>query len=78
MIKIDTLGSRLEDGCYRFDVLGDPKDPCKFTVYEAYRNEIALASHRETEHFKIFQDFKASGGLVSMDVKKFVGEDFTF
>ena len=77
-IKIEALGSRLEEGCYRFDVLIDPKDPCKFTIYEAYRNESDIAAHRKTAHFKIFQDFKASGGLVSLKVQKLIGQDFTF
>lgn len=35
-ITIDAEGSRLEDGCFRFDVLQDPENECKFTFYEAY------------------------------------------
>ena len=64
-ITIDAEGSRLEEGCYRFDILRDPENPCKFTFFEAYKNEDAVVFHKSTQHFKAWSDFKATGGVVS-------------
>jgi quinol monooxygenase YgiN len=41
-----------EPGCLRFDVLQDTEDENKFYYYEVYRDEAALAAHRETPHFQ--------------------------
>lgn len=41
-----------EPGCLRFDIVQDREDPCRFFFYEVYRDEAALAAHRETPHFK--------------------------
>ena len=35
-MKIEALGTRGEAGSYRFDVLRDQENPCKFIIYEAY------------------------------------------
>jgi (4S)-4-hydroxy-5-phosphonooxypentane-2,3-dione isomerase len=43
-----------EPGCHRFDVLVDPKDPTKFTLYEIYDDEAAFDAHRKTQHFEAF------------------------
>jgi (4S)-4-hydroxy-5-phosphonooxypentane-2,3-dione isomerase len=40
-----------EPGCLRFDVLQDRDDPHCFYYYEVYRDEAALAAHRQTSHF---------------------------
>ena len=45
-ITIDAVGSRTEDQCYRFDVLRDPENPCKFTFFEVYSSLEAQAIHR--------------------------------
>lgn len=41
-----------EPGCLRFDIVQDREDPCRFFFYEVYRDDAALAAHRETPHFK--------------------------
>ncbi len=43
---------RDEPGCLRFDVIQDRDDGGRFYFYEVYRDEAALAAHRETPHFK--------------------------
>ena len=43
-----------EPGCLRFDVIRDRDDPNRFYFYEVYRDEAALAAHRETAHFKLY------------------------
>jgi quinol monooxygenase YgiN len=43
-----------EPGCLRFDVIQDRDDPHRFYFYEVYRDEAALAAHRETPHFKYY------------------------
>ena len=40
-----------EPGCLRFDVIQDRDDPNCFYYYEVYRDEAALAAHRQTAHF---------------------------
>ena len=43
-----------EPGCLRFDVIQDRDDPNRFYLYEIYRDEVALAAHRQTPHFKLY------------------------
>jgi quinol monooxygenase YgiN len=40
-----------EPGCLRFDVCRSQSDPDHFVFYEIYRDEAALAAHREAPHF---------------------------
>jgi (4S)-4-hydroxy-5-phosphonooxypentane-2,3-dione isomerase len=44
--------ARNEPGCLRFDIIQDREDPNCFRLYEIYRDDAALAVHRETAHFK--------------------------
>ena len=41
-----------EPGCLRFDVIQDRDDPTCFRFHEVYRDEAALAAHRQTPHFR--------------------------
>lgn len=43
--------SRAEPGNIRFDVLGDPEDPNRFTIYEVFESAEALDHHRKTAHY---------------------------
>jgi quinol monooxygenase YgiN len=72
VIEIDAKGSIENEngGCLRFDVLRDHSDPKKFTFYEVYVDAEAAARHREYAHFKVWSDFKASGGVVSQTAVK--------
>lgn len=45
-----------EAGCLRFDVIQDRDDTNRFYFYEVYRDEAALAAHRETPHFKHYAE----------------------
>lgn len=45
-----------EPGCLRFDVIQDRDDPARFYFYEIYRDEAALAAHRQTVHFKTYAE----------------------
>lgn len=44
--------ARSEDGCELYLVSRSTEDPDAFLLYEHYRDNDALAAHRETEHFK--------------------------
>ncbi len=44
-------GTRKEPGNLRFDVLQLPGDPTRFTLYEVFESEEALAYHRTTGHY---------------------------
>jgi len=45
-------GSRTEPGNLRYDVLRSADDPNHFTLYEVYRDDAAMAAHRETQHYQ--------------------------
>lgn len=51
--------SRREPGCVGFFPHQLQEDPDTVLIFEQYRDENAMASHRETEHFKKY----AVGGL---------------
>ena len=53
-----------EDGCLQFDVVQSQADENTYLFYEIYTGEAALASHRETAHFKKYWDL-----LVELDGK---------
>ena len=62
-------GSRAEAGCLRFDVLRDNDNPNRFFFYEAYVDAAAVDVHKAQPHFKLWSDFKASGGCTSVSTK---------
>ena len=43
---------RDEPGCLVFDVIEDRETPDCFHLYEIYRDEQALAAHKETPHYR--------------------------
>lgn len=44
---------RLEPGCLGFDILRDPDDPARFTLYETYTDAATFHDiHRATPHFQ--------------------------
>lgn len=45
-----------EPGCRQFIVSRSVEEPNVFTLAEFYDNDEALAAHRETEHFILFQE----------------------
>ncbi len=57
-------------GCLRFDVLRVAENSSKFIFYEVYRDQQAIEFHLTTPHFKLFNDFKESGGVLSLTVSK--------
>jgi (4S)-4-hydroxy-5-phosphonooxypentane-2,3-dione isomerase len=48
--------SRLEPGVLRFDVLQNVDDPTRIVLYEVYASADALEAHRQTAHFKHWQE----------------------
>ena len=48
-----------EQGNFRFDILQDANDPCKFVLYEAYDSESAAAAHKQTSHYALWRDMVA-------------------
>lgn len=41
-----------EEGNIRFDVLQNADDPCKFSLYEVFRDKEAVEFHKKTEHYQ--------------------------
>ena len=55
-IEADALGSeRDEPGCLRFNVLQDAQDENVYYFYEVYRDEAALAAHRNAPHYAVWR-----------------------
>jgi quinol monooxygenase YgiN len=48
-----------EPGCLRFDVIQDRDDPNCFRLYEVYRDDAALSTHRQTPHFTRYIEMTA-------------------
>ena len=44
--------SRQEPGVFRFELLRDEADPCRFALVEGYRDAEAQARHKETAHYE--------------------------
>ena len=51
-LRLLTAASRLEPGCVSYIPHVAQDDPGTVVLYEQYRDEQALAAHRETPHFK--------------------------
>jgi quinol monooxygenase YgiN len=69
-MEIDAVGSRKEVDCYRFDVLRDQEQINKFYFFEVYKDTNALDVHKGTDHYKVWTDFKESGGIISQTTAK--------
>lgn len=59
IMKNAEAAPRDEDGCHGFTVLASTEDPDRFHFFEVYSDEAALAVHRETPHFKTYQQATA-------------------
>jgi len=47
----NSRNSAMEPGIARFDVLQHSDDPCRFSLWEVYYTEDAVAAHKQTAHF---------------------------
>lgn len=52
MLMENAIASRQEAGCRQFEVLVDPQDETKVTLFEIYQDEAAFEAHQQTAHFK--------------------------
>lgn len=48
--------TRREAGAVQFDLLRDAEEPCHFILYEHFRDDNAVASHKTTAHYKKWAD----------------------
>lgn len=48
--------SLAEPGCLRFDVLQDSEDPQTICLYEVFRSEADLKTHRQQEYYRRWMD----------------------
>ena len=51
-VRLLAAESRREPGCVSYIPHHSEEDPDTIVIYEQYRDEEALAAHRETPHFK--------------------------
>lgn len=64
VMEEDAAGSRAEPGCIRFDVVQNMEQKNKFMFYEVYKDTEAVDFHKKQPHFKLWTDFKESGGVI--------------
>lgn len=50
--EMAALVQQLEPGCILYEANRSQDDPDEFLLYERYRDQAALETHRETPHFK--------------------------
>jgi len=55
------------------DVVKVNDEEHKYMFYEVYKDKEAAAFHREQPHFKLYSDFKASGGILKSGSTKTTG-----
>ena len=51
-VRRHAAASTMEPGCIRFDVLQDAADPTTICLYEVFRSEADLASHRGQAYYQ--------------------------
>jgi autoinducer 2-degrading protein len=51
-VRAHARNSVREPGCVRFDVLQDRDDPRTICLYEVFRSETDLDSHRQQDYYK--------------------------
>ncbi len=72
MLKNAAASVANEPGCVVFDVLEDKAQADLFHLYEIYRDEAALAAHKETVHYKesraIVNELIAEQSVIKADV----------
>ena len=56
----NAVASRDEEGIERFDVLTDRTDRHHIVLAEVYRDEAAVAAHKETAHYQRWRDTVAA------------------
>ncbi len=72
---LENAASSLENelGCVRFDVLEEAAEPCRFTLYEVYRNAADFDAHLQSSHFESFskatRDLFVSQSVRQLDLK---------
>ena len=50
--RVNYEGTIREGGNLHFDVLQDPEDETRFTIYEMFRSAESVDEHRKTDHYK--------------------------
>jgi autoinducer 2-degrading protein len=56
----NAVASRDEPGIVRFDVLSDRAKPTHVVLVEIYRDEAAVAAHKDTAHYQRWRDTVAA------------------
>eukprot|EP00440_Ansanella_granifera_P043214 gb/GFBE01046848.1/.p1 GENE.gb/GFBE01046848.1/~~gb/GFBE01046848.1/.p1 ORF type:complete len:107 (+),score=44.57 gb/GFBE01046848.1/:1-321(+) len=79
IMAIDAAETRKEEGCLRFDLLKVQGSDTKFCLYEAYKDEASAKQHANTEHYKMWNEFKtAKCGVVEGSYSKVVCDALDF
>ena len=63
-------GSRLESGCLGFDTVRVQGTTNEFYFLEFYEDKDAIEIHKKSPHFRVWDDFKSSGGVESLDLTR--------
>ena len=80
-IEVDALGSeRDEPGCARFNVLQDLEDENVYYFYEVYKDDEAVAAHREAPHYAVWKAVRhvLDGEPVRTETRAVIPADETY
>ena len=62
--------TKQEDGCLRFDVLEDDKDPNLYYTYRVFDKVDSVMAHRRKPHYQEWDQFKSNGNCIKMNHKQ--------
>lgn len=62
--------TKQEEGCLRFDVLEDDKDPNLYYTYRVFDKVESVMAHRRTTHYHDWDSFKTDGNCINMNHKQ--------
>ena len=69
--SIMAAATREEDGCLAYAFYQDVENPCRFRVFEEWRDADALARHFEAPHMATFRAALAGLEITRREIKKY-------
>ena len=69
--SVMAAATREEDGCLAYAFYRDIENPCRFRVFEEWRDGEALARHFEASHMATFRAVLAGLEITHRDIKKY-------
>ena len=69
--SVMAAATREEDGCLAYAFYQDIENPCRFRIFEEWRDAAALGRHFEAPHMATFRQALAGLEITNRDIKKY-------